>query len=333
MTAGKQDKLSLSDVTVIIPTVAIDELTEKCAYLCKKYAPSTEIIIVADQEPNSHHPLKALTIVKPNLTIAAKRNLASQLSKRSILAFIDSDAYPAPLWLDKALELFNTHPECVAAAGPNIAPPNEPFGQELVGKVESSNIITINAHYIKKSSRQREVDVMPSCNFLIRKRAFMQIGMMNEALTGGEDFELCSRLKREKWPIRYDGDIVVFHKSRNLTSFLKKRLSYGGFAYDNIVKKISVPILLTICPAFFILFIASFPVAFISDTYAYFYNAVMALFLFFCAIEALRLSKKASQFLPLFLLFIIGVLAPGWGSFARMMNLLPSYKSIYRNYE
>ena len=333
MNAHEQMILKLSDVTIIIPTVTLDELTEKCANLCLKYAPSSEIIIVADQAPSADHSLRPLTTVKKNLTIAGKRNLAARLSTRSILAFIDSDAYPGPLWLEKALSLFNTYPKYMAAAGPNIAPPNEPFNQELVGKVESSNIITINAHYIKKPSKQREVEVMPSCNFLIRKEAYMKIGMMNESLSGGEDFELCSRLKQRNWPIFYDGEIIVFHKSRNLKSFLKKRLSYGGFAFDNIVKTFSIPILITICPAFFVLFICSFPFALMNESYAYFYSAVLLLFMFICSVEAFRLSQKISQFLPLFLLFIIGVLAPGWGTLARMFNFLPSYKSIYRNYE
>ena len=333
MRAPLQDQLSVRDVTIIIPTVSLDKLTEKCAYLCQEYAPSAEIIIVADKAPATDHPLAPLIIVKPNLTIAAKRNLAAQLSTRSILAFIDSDAYPDPLWLENALEVFNTHPDYVAAAGPNIAPPDEPFGQELVGLVESSNMITINAHYIKKPSRQRDVAVMPSCNFLIKKEAFIKIGMMNEALSGGEDFELCSRLNKENWPIRYQGNIVVFHKSRNLKSFLKKRLSYGGFAYDNIVKSFSIPILITIVPAFFVLFLSSFPIAFMIDIYAYLYSGILLLFLLICAIEALRLCKKISRFVPLFFLLIIGITAPGIGTLARLFHLLPSYKSLYRNYE
>ncbi|MGC6518140.1 MAG: glycosyltransferase [Candidatus Puniceispirillaceae bacterium] len=323
----------MRDFTIIIPTVSLDKLTEKCAHLCKQYAPDAEIIIVADKEPPADHPLQPVTIVRPNLTIAAKRNLAAQLSTRTLLAFIDSDAYPDRQWLENALAVFNTYPDYVAAAGPNIAPPDEPLGQQLVGLVEKSNIITINAHYIKKPSGQRDVDVMPSCNFLIKKEAFIKIGMMDEALSGGEDFELCSRLKKENWPIRYEGNIVVFHKSRNLKSFLKKRLSYGGFAYDNILKSVSLPILITIIPAFFVLFLSSFPVAFISDIYSYFYSGVLALFLCICALEALRLSTRISLFLPLYLLLIIGITAPGFGTLARLFHLLPSYKTLYRNYE
>ena len=174
---------------------------------------------------------------------------------------------------------------------------------------------------------------MPSCNFFIKREVFIQIGMMNEALSGGEDFELCSRLKREKLPIRYDGAITVFHKSRNIKSFLKKRLSYGGFAYDNIVKNFSVPILFTICPAFLILFIASFPLAFLNNVYACFYVFVILLYFLICAVEAVRLSETMSQLLPLLLLFIVGTLTPGLGSLARMVKLLPSYKTIYRNFE
>ena len=55
--------LSLIDVTVVIPTVAMDELTEKCAYICMEHAPSAEIIIVADQSPNEDHPLHPLPLL------------------------------------------------------------------------------------------------------------------------------------------------------------------------------------------------------------------------------------------------------------------------------
>ena len=333
MISGKVTNLEQKDVCIVIPTVEIDDLTRKCATFCIKYAPMAEILIVADNPPKKAEPLEPFLRTAPNLTIAAKRNLAATLSKRSILAFIDSDAFPHPLWLNNALELFNNNPKYKVVSGPNIAPINEPLSQKLVGLVEASNLITINAHFIKKSSKPRNVKVMPSCNFLIRREAFIQVGMMNEALFGGEDFELCSRIGKKRWLIRYDGGVIVYHKSRNIKSFLKKRLAYGGFAFDNAFQSRSAAILTTLCPAFLILFLASYPLALSHAGYKLLYEIFLMSFFAVCFLESIRICKNIKCLVPTFLLIVAGIITPGLGTLARMLQILPSYKTIYRNYE
>jgi len=63
-----------------------------------------------------------------------KRNLGIRKAKGGILAFIDSDAYPARDWLSKALPLF-TDESVAVVGGPNITKPSDSLLEKQVGSV------------------------------------------------------------------------------------------------------------------------------------------------------------------------------------------------------
>jgi 3-dehydroquinate synthetase len=77
------------EVSVIIPCKTIDKYVERCVGYLEAMYPEVEIIVIPDS-------------VCPGFP-AGKRNMGMNLAKGNVYAFIDSDAYPSPEWLDVAL--------------------------------------------------------------------------------------------------------------------------------------------------------------------------------------------------------------------------------------
>src|SRR5206468_4084819 len=99
----------------------------------------------------------------------------------------------------------------------------------------------------------RLVEDLPSCNLVMRRREYLELGGMSEALFTAEDLDFCIRLRAQgrhilksrssavnsdlDFCIRlraqgrhilYSPDVLVYHKNRNLRGFLNQRLTYGA---------------------------------------------------------------------------------------------------------
>ena len=93
------NEFSPSEVSIAIPTIEMNSLTQKCVKECLEHCPGASIFVVVDSENDEVLSRKDINvIVSGNCTIAAKRNLAAQASSSQYLAFIDSDASPRAGW-------------------------------------------------------------------------------------------------------------------------------------------------------------------------------------------------------------------------------------------
>ena len=259
--------MKISDVSIIIPSVSFDYLTKKCVLTCKKFFPEAEILVLVDKyDYKTKNDIDELIICGP-INISSKRNKAAYKASGKLLAFIDSDAFPDKSWLFTAVDQFEKNSDLVALAGPNIMPLDTIGYERLVGLVEKSPLVTINGQYIKAKKKPRYVNVMPSCNLIVKKKFYLQIGGMNENLFGGEDFEFCKRMSTAGKKILYHPEAFVYHKCRSLMPFIKKRLSYGGFAYDNISYNMNFQMIISMIPTInFIIIISSPTILFFPET-------------------------------------------------------------------
>ena len=69
---------------------------------------------------------------------------------------------------------------------------------------------------------------VPTCNVLVRRQAFIQVGGLDESLHVGEDVDLCWRLMAAKHHLLYipRGHVQHKHRNRFLSGFLR-RFDYG----------------------------------------------------------------------------------------------------------
>lgn len=210
-------------ISVIIPCKTKADLCPQLLPALKKQSVKPlEVLIITDK-------------ICPN-SPAEKRDWGAKKSVGSVLAFIDSDAYPHKNWLKNALTHFN-NPKISAVCGPGLTPPTDSMRQKISGLVWSTKIGSGPYTYRNRQSSPRFVDDYPSFNFLTRSRHFFQINGFNTQFWPGEDTKLCHDLVYQlKKQILYHPDILVYHHRRPIWLPHLQQISRYGFQRGRFVR-------------------------------------------------------------------------------------------------
>lgn len=324
-------------VSVIVPCREIDALTERCVGECARLWPAAEILIVPDVPPPpavaAALPAGARTVVSGAATIAAKRNLAAHRSRRDILAFIDSDAYPETGWLDNAVRHLRERDDVGAVGGPNLPPPDQRGWRRVVGGALCSVLVSGKWTYRKVPGPARLVDDLPSCNLVVRRAEYLAMGGMNEALVTGEDMDFCARLVAAERPVLYTPDVTVYHRNRGLRGFAVQRFVYGASVPDLWRHGLRLNYLLISLPAAFVAFLLSAPLAALWPAWAAAYLGVLAVYGAIVAVEAVRCAPGIAAIPATAIALVVGNLVPGAGTVAQLLGIMPPRDRLYRNTE
>lgn len=145
-----------------------------------------------------------------------KRDIGLKHANGEIIAFIDDDAYPVKDWLKCAVGNFSD-PEVAAVGGPAVTPSSDTLAQQVSGRIYSSPIVSGNFVYRYIPKAKREVDDLPSCNFIVRKDIIEKLGGFNTNFWPGEDTKLCLDIVHKLGKkIVYDPDVLVYHHRRKI---------------------------------------------------------------------------------------------------------------------
>jgi len=318
--------------TIVIPCIRVEVLTKRCVSTCAHLYPGADIVVLADVGDGAElvRSMAQVVITGP-VTIAAKRNRAAYDSKAEFLAFIDSDAYPVEGWLENAERLLDEQPELGAVGGPNLPPPNTRGGERYVGMALRSILVSGKWTYRKLVRPARMVDDLPSCNLVVRRQDFLALGGMNEVLFTGEDMDWCARLRSSGRAILYSPDVQVYHKNRNMLSFVLQRLTYGASVPGLLRQGLRLNFLLLAAPAIFLLFILTLPLALAWMPWMVLYISVLAAYALLVIVEACRHSDAVADVPGILVALLVGNLAPGIGTIAQTLRVMPNRRKIYRN--
>jgi len=210
-------------VSIIIAAKSNNKYLEECIRSCLNLDyPFFEIIILPDEDMAVYLDPKINIISTGKVLPATKRDIGAAQAKGEILAFLDDDASPSPNWLKNAALGFKDL-EVVCVCGPAITPSNEALFNRASGRVYESIIVSGPARFRYVPLKKRFTDDFPSCNFLIRKDVFQEIGGFNTKFWPGEDTILCLEVTHKlKKKIFYDPNVLVTHYRRPL---FRKHLS------------------------------------------------------------------------------------------------------------
>ena len=215
-------------VSIIIPCKEIGNYARESIEHCLRLDyPDFEIMVLPDAESSLN--LSGVKVIPTGpVGPAEKRNLAASKADSELLAFIDDDAYPDKSWLKKAMEHFQDT-DVAAVGGPGITPPTDGLRQKASGLVLSSRIGSGANRFRNTPGLQMEIDDCPSCNFIIRKSVFQQVGGFDTHFWPGEDTKLCLEVtKKLHKSIIYDPEVVVYHHRRKLfKAHLKQVWNYA----------------------------------------------------------------------------------------------------------
>lgn len=203
--------------SIIIPVRRPNADLRACLAACAQLeGASHEVIVVPDEPWSDDVPSGVHVVASGAAGPGAKRDLAAAQARGEILAFLDDDTLPEPAWLRCAARYF-ADPTVVAVGGPAVTSRTDSFMQQASGYVYESLLGGGPYAYRYRPHRQRDVDDYPTCNLLVRRAAFLEVGGFDTAFWPGEDTKLCHDLVHGLGGrIVYAPDVVVEHHRRPL---------------------------------------------------------------------------------------------------------------------
>ncbi|MDZ7586234.1 MAG: glycosyltransferase [Patescibacteria group bacterium] len=167
---------------------------------------------------------------------AAKRDFAARKAVGSVLAFIDSDAYPDKNWLQNSLRQLKST-AVAAVCGPGLTPPTDSPRQKISGLVWSNFLGAGPYTYRNHPTKARFVDDYPTFNFIVKKSAFQQVHGFKTHFWPGEDTKLCHDLTQKLHKkILYHPEILVYHHRRPVFLPHLQQISRYGFQRGRFVR-------------------------------------------------------------------------------------------------
>lgn len=222
---------SITFVSIIIPTYRDWTRLALCvSHLKKQSWPMSKFeVIVVNNDPNDSVPSSIRNDLPQNFCVInegksgsyAARNAGIRIAKGNILGFTDSDCIPDKDWISNAVTLFNIK-SCDRIGGAiEIFYDNEekPTDAELYEKVFA----------FKQAETVNASGACVTGNMFSYRYVFDKVGLFNETLFSGGDYEWARRASDAGFSIIYGEDVKIFHPARkSMQELIKKAKRVGG---------------------------------------------------------------------------------------------------------
>lgn len=190
-------------------------------------AESWECIVVDNNSPDNtrerveafkseHNSLNIRYIFEQNQGLSYARNAGIVASRGDIVAFIDDDERIVADFVSAYIDLFDQHPDAMAAGGEIIAeyPTGRPRWMSRYTERPIANPMSFGDRVkLFPSSR-----IPGGGNMAMRRRVFDSIGMFNTSLgrtgkrlLGGEESDLFERIVKHEYRVYYAPRAVMYH--------------------------------------------------------------------------------------------------------------------------
>lgn len=220
-------------ITVIVPTRDRAGDLDEClsAVSCLDYPRDRLEVVVVDDgsldpaavaEVARGHGARLL-VNESNRGPSYSRNRAAQDAAGEILAFIDSDCMADRGWLRELVPFFSW--EKVGAVGGRTI---SHYGESRLDRYEEVSSPLDMGRHLTVESGGRSTFYVPTCNLLVRRSLYEELGGLREDLLVGEDVDFCWRLRARGAYLVYMPGGLVRHKHRaRLGAMLRRRAEYG----------------------------------------------------------------------------------------------------------
>lgn len=237
MQAEKQPQQVQSEtlpiVSVIIPAYnAAKYIGEAVDSVFDQTLTNHEVIVVNDGSPDTEelesvlkrYPVSLRYIKQANRGAAAARNTGLRAARGEFVAFLDADDKWLPNFLEKQVELLKLSEADLVYADALLTGESPLAGRTFMelepsrGEVTPEKLLAV------------EVTVLTS-TVLARKAPILEVGLFDESLRRGQDFDLWWRLAKAGIRFAYQREVLAHHRilesglSGNIISQLKRTLA------------------------------------------------------------------------------------------------------------
>lgn len=138
---------------------------------------------------------------------AAARNTAIKNATSDLIALVDADTELAVDWLERLSSYFSD-PSVAGAGGALIERPSPRLADQW-------RAVHLRCDMARLLADERSFCLLGH-GTLFRRNALIQAGLYNERyICGGEDSDICYRLRRMGWKLVYDPDAISYHNKRD----------------------------------------------------------------------------------------------------------------------
>jgi len=229
LSVSKKRKLK-PHVSIIIPCKRFSEYEDECVSRCLSLEyENFDIIVLPDDPMDWHGDEKVRILPTGRVKPWVKRNKGLESSKATTIAFIDSDAYPDPLWLSNAIPHLSDKTVGIVG-GPSLTPGTDEIARRAGGIILASRIGAGSlSHRYSKTENVTEVDDLPSSNLLVKREVLEDLHDKIPNHWPGEDTHLCRLVKNHLgMQILYAPNVAIYHHRRPLfRPHLKQVWGYG----------------------------------------------------------------------------------------------------------
>lgn len=224
------DQLTKLSISVVVPVFNGQQtIGETVEALLGQTLPPHEIIVVNDGSTDAtlevlkKYSARISLLSKPNGGPASARNAGVRAASGSLIAFTDSDCLPDKNWLRELVKGFY-HPKVVGVGG--IVRSADP------GRL--GEYLDIN-HFLDPGFRKGGIVLrLVTANACFRRDALLEAELFDERFPkpGGEDTEICIRLRSYGYELGYAAEaLVLHHHKRTVPAFLRTVANYGEGLY------------------------------------------------------------------------------------------------------
>jgi glycosyltransferase involved in cell wall biosynthesis len=217
-------------VSVVIPVYNdAERIGDALSCLLEQTLPPGEIIVVddgsTDATADAVHRFgeEIVYAFKPNGGPASARNRGVGLATGELVAFTDSDCRPEQDWLERIVRGFDS---------PGVAGVGGPVRGAEPGI--TSDYADLRGLLDPKRSADGPVEYVITANACFRRDVLLEVGLFRERFEkpGGEELELCYRLRALGYELRAVDDAVVLHHHRpTVRALLRTLANYGEGQY------------------------------------------------------------------------------------------------------
>jgi cellulose synthase/poly-beta-1,6-N-acetylglucosamine synthase-like glycosyltransferase len=319
-------------VTVVVPCRGVGELTLRAVRMLRALYPDVRILLLPDPGEAEDEDLNAELLASQTRILGGKRNFAVARCDTPYVAFIDDDAYPDRGWLENALAHFEADPSIGIVGGPNVMDPASTPQEYLSWLACKSYLVSGGSAHEKVRSPTKWVDRLPSCNMVMSRDLFTELGGFSTDVITGEDIELCVKCVNDGRRILFAQDVVVFHKTRSFKGFFLQRYVWGKSTFD-VLRKTWPRYISSVLPFLFVSGLVALAV--LGAFHPLFWlllAAVAAVYGGAVLFDSWRIGGSVGERIRLVPYILVGNLVPGIGAVVAFFvgDSIRSYR-LYRN--